>query len=122
MIKEDKLDIIFRKQKELQINLGVFKKMKNASMKQQFINQMILSIHEETVEIMKETAYKNPNYVPFGWKKGQEFNLENYKKEIADLLHFIINLCLVVNMTSEELFKLYLNKNRENHERKRNNY
>ena len=70
--KEDKLDIIFQKQIELQERLGNIKKINSSdSMKQKFINQMILAIQEEAIEIMRESAYKNPDYVEFGWKKGQ---------------------------------------------------
>ena len=88
----------------------------------QFINQMILALHEEAVEIMRESAYKNPDFVPFGWKKNQIFNEDLFKEELVDMLHFFVNLCLVVNMSPDELFNRYCNKNKENHTRQENNY
>ena len=41
--------------------------------KQEYINQMILACHEEITDRMRETAYKNPGHVKFGWKKKQEW-------------------------------------------------
>jgi len=114
----DKLETIFELQKLLQDKVGTFEKIGNdPKMKQQFINQMILALHEEAVEIMRESAYKNPDYVPFGWKKGQKANNEKFKDEIVDLLHHTINLCLVSGMDSDELYRRYVKKNKENHER-----
>jgi NTP pyrophosphatase (non-canonical NTP hydrolase) len=121
--KEDKLDIIFQKQIELQERLGnIYKINSSDSMKQKFINQMILAIQEEAIEIMRESAYKNPDYVEFGWKKGQTSDNEKFKDEIADLLHFLVNLCIVSDMDAEELFNRFYYKNKENHERQDNNY
>lgn len=119
----DKLNIMFNEQKKLQHDLGTIDKYEhNFSAKQQYINQMILACQEELVEIMRETAYKNPDYVLFGWKKGQQFNRENYKNEIIDLWHFVMNLCIVVDMDADEFYELYCIKNKINHERKQNGY
>jgi len=119
----DKLDEMFKHQYSLQEKLGNIKKFNESlSMKQQFINQMILAVHEEGVEIMKETAYKNPDYVPFGWKKGQGFNNDNFKKEIIDLQHFVLNLAIIAGMDSSEFSDLYLNKNKENFMRQDDGY
>lgn len=120
---KDKLNIVFNIQYKLQEYLGIYKKIKNnKSMRQQYINQMILALHEESVEIMKETAYKNPNLVPFGWKKNQFENTEKFKEEIIDIFHFIINLSIISGMDAEELFKRYINKNKENIKRQKINY
>lgn len=69
---KDKLDELFNYQCEFQKKLGTLDKTRlSPAMKQQYINQMILALHEEAVEIMRESAYKNPDFVPFGWKKTQ---------------------------------------------------
>ena len=121
--KLDKLDEIYNHQKQLQESLGIYKKINNSdSMKQQYINQNILALHEEAVEIMRETAYKNPEFVPFGWKKGQQFNNENFKEEIVDLLHFIMNLVIISGMDADEFYNRYLGKNKENHQRQKDGY
>ena len=118
----DKLDDIFGYQMALQQRLGTFEKIVSQSDRQQFINQMILACHEEVVEIMRESAYKNPEYVKFGWKQGQTMNNEKRKEEIVDLVHFVVNLCLITGMSSNELYQRYVNKNKENHQRQDNGY
>ncbi len=119
---DDMLREIFKKQANLQERLGNTEKIKDPILKQKFINQMILAVHEEAVEIMRESAYKNPDYVEFGWKKGQKFDEKKFKEEVADLLHFVVNLCLAVDMGADELFDRYINKNKENHKRQDANY
>lgn len=119
---EDKLDIMFENQKKLQIEIGHLPSIVTEADKQQYINQMILAIVEETVEIMRETKYKNPDCVKYGWKKNQQWNLENYKEEIIDLFHYVMNLCIVVGMDADEFFKIYLKKNKINFERSKNGY
>jgi len=119
----DMLNEIYNHQFELQQKLGnVDKWNESPQMKQQFINQMILALHEEATEIMRETAYKNPEFVPFGWKKGQLFNNKNFKKEIADIMHFVMNLVIISGMTAEEFYEQYMSKNKENVRRKENDY
>lgn len=121
--KQDKLDKIFNHQKQLQQKLGIYNKIANdPKMLQQYINQMILALHEEATEIMRETAYKNPEYMPFGWKKGQEFNNENFKNELIDIIHFVMNLCIVSGMDPQEIFERYIGKNKENFKRQDDGY
>lgn len=121
--KQDKLNKIWIHQFDLQEKMGVWKKTtESKSMKQQYINQNILALHEEAVEIMRETAYKNPEYVPFGWKKGQLFNEEKFKEEIIDIIHFVMNLAIISGMDPDEIYERYLNKNKENHQRQKDGY
>ena len=119
---DDKLKHMFELQHKLQERLGTWKKIENESDKQQFVNQQILALHEEAVEIMKESAYKNPELVKFGWKKGQKWNVENFKEEIIDIFHFVMNLAIISGMDSDEFYKRYCKKNNVNHERQENNY
>jgi len=119
----DKLDSIYKHQYDLQEKLGTLNKIKESpQMRQQFINQMILALHEESTEIMRETAYKNPDFMPFGWKKTQVENPEKFKEEIIDIIHFIMNLAIVSGMKPDEIHERYLNKNKENYKRKQDGY
>jgi dimeric dUTPase (all-alpha-NTP-PPase superfamily) len=120
--KVDKLEKMFEVQKQLQNRLKTFDKIENEQDKQQFINQMTLAIFEETVEMIKKSPYKNPNYVKFGWKQTQKWDVEMFKMELIDIFHFMMNLSIVVGMDAEEFFKVYINKNNENHIRQDNNY
>ena len=71
---------------------------------------------------MRETAWKNPHKIKYGWKKTQQLDEEKYKEEIIDLWHFVINLSISAGMTHEEVFERYLGKNKENHTRQNNDY
>ena len=123
MENPEKLNEMFVIQQKAQATRGTWDRIKdNPAMKQQFINQMILACQEECVEIMRETAYKNPVYVPFGWKNKQEWNEAKYKEEIIDLWHFVMNLWLAVDGTPEEFYEMYKKKNEENLKRWANGY
>ena len=117
----DKLDDMLACQKELQLRLA-YPKIKCRADKQQYINQMILALHEEAVEIMRETAYKNPEYVKFGWKKGQSMDNEKFKEEIVDLWHFVMNLILISGMDGDDFYGRYKAKHAENHKRQDKGY
>lgn len=120
---EDRLSIMFDKQWELQDSKGIWTKInENDTNIQEYLNQNFLALHEEAVEIMRETAYKNPEYVKFGWKKNQQMNFEKAKDEIIDLWHFVMNISMVIGMDEEEFFKRYCIKNNINHERDNNGY
>jgi len=83
---------------------------------------MVLALHEESIEIMRETAYKNPKYVPFGWKKHQLINKNKMKEEIIDLFHFVINLSIASGMDADEFYNIYIGKHRINHNRQKEGY
>lgn len=121
VIDMDKLDDMLDLQRQLQERLSLFK-IKDAATKQQFINQMCLALHEETVEMMRETAYKNPEYVLFGWKKGQQFNNERFKEEIVDAWHFLMNMIIISEMDGDEFYLRYKAKHAKNHERQDQSY
>jgi len=97
------LDQMFKKQKALQNTLNTYP----AFMDEQYIKDHILAAIVELTEILNETPWKP-------WKKQQKLNHEKYCKEIADLMHFVINLCIVADIDSDMLFGLYMDKNKEN--------
>ncbi len=96
------------KQKQLQAKLG-------NNFNQNFINIMTLAAIDELMESIRETPWKP-------WKKNQKFNIENYKNELIDVQHFLNNLYLAAGMDAEEIYKRYMNKNKENIKRQKNNY
>lgn len=118
------LDKLLATQYKLQDKFGTWDKIRDdPAARQNFLNQIFLALTEETVEIMRETAYKNPEFVPFGWKKGQKFNDEGFKSEIIDQLHFWLVLALVAGFRDgHEIYEAYLRKNNINHERQANGY
>lgn len=116
-MKTDKLEHMFELQRGFQNKIGTFDKIRSPQDKQQFVNQMILALVEESIEIMRETAYKNPKYVKFGWKETQVWDEEKMKEEIVDLWHFLMNLSFMAGMNAEEFYTIYCRKNGINHDR-----
>lgn len=121
MEKKDKLDDIFDKQNILQTRLNNFP-FKDLKHKQEFINITILAILDELSETLRETSWKNPNYISCGWKTTQMTNNEQFKEEIIDLWHFIINLTLASGMDPNEFYGRFINKNKVNHKRQDEKY
>ena len=103
---------IFTKQINLQVKLGVKDKIVGD---QNYINEMSIALIDEVMEALRETPWKS-------WKKGQEFNQENFKNELIDAWHFLVNLSLASGMTSQEVFDRYIEKNKVNHKRKEEGY
>lgn len=119
---QDRLTHMFTKQHELQERLGTIQKIKiSPKMQQCFIDKMILAVHEEASEILRETSSKHKS-MPFGWKENNTFNTLEYKKEVIDLWHFVMNLWLAVDGTPDDFYQLYLLKNQTNHCRQDENY
>lgn len=117
-----KLETMFRQQEKLQQQLGTLQKIRNKKDLQQYINQNILALVEESIEIARCTPYKNPAYVKFGWKSKQGWDRKAYAEEIVDLFHFLMNLCVAVKITPAEFFKVYCRKNNINQQRRENGY
>lgn len=107
-MQPDKLDSIFELQQQLQEKLEV-------TYDQNYINVMSLALQQELHEALRETPWRP-------WKKQATFNRQNYLNELADALHFYVNLCLASGITSDELFEAYVSKNKENHDRKETGY
>jgi dimeric dUTPase (all-alpha-NTP-PPase superfamily) len=118
----DRLNEMFELQYKLQERLGTWDKIKCDADRQQFTNQMILAMVEETIETMRETPYKHPAYTQFGWKLNMLYNREALLEEIVDLWHFMMNLVLAHGFTAEDFYRVYKTKNNTNHERQDNGY
>lgn len=106
---------IYNKQLGLQKRLGYSKN--ELVLNQKFININILALLDELTEALRETQWKNPKVIKYGWKKTQKFNQENFKNELIDILHFFINLCIASGMEPEEIFNRYFDKNKINFKR-----
>lgn len=117
---KNQLRAIFQKQLLLQERLGFSKT--ELFHNQKFININLLAIFDELCEAMRETSWKNPLEIEYGWKKTQLFNSENFKEELIDVFHFFINLCIAAGIEPEQLLVGYLNKNKINHKRQDKGY
>jgi len=105
----DKLVDIFIKQKMFQDKVG--SDVHSIS----FIKDMTLAAIDELLEALREVSWKP-------WSKKKFFHSTEFKEELVDVLHFFVNLCLAADMSADELYKRYLQKNKINHKRQDEGY
>jgi len=114
MLSTDTLEIMMQKQLELQQRLGY--DLKNDILwNVDFIKLNYIAVSVELAEMLQEIPFKP-------WKKSAVLNKENFKKELIDVYHFILNLTIASGMTVKELQDAYLEKNKENHDRQERGY
>ena len=56
------------------------------------------------------------------WASYQQFDHQNARVEIVDLFHFLISAAQVMGMSAEDVFDLYMQKNKVNHDRQDSGY
>ena len=105
----DKLDRIFEMQKMLNSDIIARRNLQNIS-KEEWIQKQTLAMISELSELLDEVNFK-------WWKNKKEVDHQLVKEELVDILHFFVSMCLVYNMSAEELFDMYLDKNKENFNR-----
>jgi len=104
--KIDKLDIIFETQLELQTRLNQL----SFVFDQQKIDKTVLCIVDELFEFLRETNYKY-------WREEKPVSIKKLKEEYIDIFKFVLNLGLLINIDSEELFDLFMEKTKVNYRR-----
>jgi len=113
----DKLDTIFELQKKFNKSVGVDTDeiSKDEQLQQQWILNYCRAVQQEIAELTDCCRWK-------WWAKYQEFDKQNAKVEIVDLVHFVISLAQVLGMTPDDLYQSYLKKNKINFKRQENGY
>ena len=79
----------------------------------------ILAMHAELSELLEWTNWKQHK------KTRVEYTPERLKEiriELIDILHYWMNLCIVWDLTPENIIRIYEEKNAENHERQNKSY
>lgn len=106
--KEDKLDTLFR----MQAGLDAYIREKRSLdfSRGEWVCKKALALMVELGEVVDEAKYK-------WWKNNTEIDDAKLKEEIVDVLHFFLGMCIDAGMTSDELFDIYLAKNKENYDR-----
>jgi len=107
----DMLHDLFKRQRELSLALGDdFSKM-SLEEKENYTKDKVLAMLDETHEVLREINWKS-------WKKTKkEIDQEHLLEELADTLHFYINLCLCWGFSAEDVYSAYIEKDKENYER-----
>jgi dimeric dUTPase (all-alpha-NTP-PPase superfamily) len=111
----DMLSEIFRKQELFQLALKYDVTKMTDKERVEYIKWNSIAMFDEICESLRETPWKP-------WKKKQSLNIERYREELIDLLHFFVNACLVSGMTADDLFDKYCTKMKENIDRQMMKY
>ncbi|NLZ88320.1 MAG: dUTPase [Clostridiales bacterium] len=105
----DKLDDIFRLQKAFNDDLIARRKLEGITA-DEWIQKYMLAMLSEMAELLDEVNFKC-------WKDKKPVDLPAAKEELVDILHFFVSMCIKLEMTSDELHAIYVQKNRENFSR-----
>ena len=80
-----------------------------------YIKSMTLAATDELHEALGEVGWKP-------WATSRHINRTAYLGELIDVLHFWVNLCLVVGATPEEIAERYAEKAKRNAKRQADGY
>jgi dimeric dUTPase (all-alpha-NTP-PPase superfamily) len=108
----DKLEEIFRLQKEY---LSSFTFERYPKSLEERISALCTAIIHEAAELQDLTSWK-------WWKTFKGFDKEKAKEEIVDILHFLIQACIELDLTPKDLLELYRTKNYINRDRALSGY
>jgi len=99
----DKLAGLFYLQKLLNQRIGVDTDKMTEAERPQWILNYCRAMDQELAELVDCVPWK-------WWASYQKFDKQNARVEIVDLLHFLISLAQVMEMTPDELFEAYTKK------------
>lgn len=105
----DKLDDIFSMQAALNDDIIKRRHLEGIS-DSEWIQKQTLAMLSEMAELLDEVNFK-------WWKNPKPVDERAVKEELTDILHFFVSMCLRAGMTSDELYRYYLDKNKENFRR-----
>jgi len=115
MSKPDKLDEIFRLQQALNLRIGVDTVHMTDEQRQQWVLNYCRAMSQEVAELTDSVPWK-------WWAKYQKFDKQNARVEVVDLLHFLISLAQVLEMTPDDIYEAYAKKHQVNLARQDSGY
>lgn len=104
----DKLEHIFALQQSFQEKLKRERHLDFTP--QEWMQKQTLAMVSELAELLEEVNFK-------WWKNPHEYDPDKVHEELSDILHFFISMCIESGMTADDLYRVYVDKNKENHAR-----
>ncbi len=104
--------------KKIVDNFGDIIYTDNINLKRKWLNNMITAMQCECSELMESSGWK-------WWKKLSDWDedtLHNLKVETVDILHFLISSMIILGMDAQEIYDLYMKKNKLNEDRQNKGY
>lgn len=102
------LDYMLELQRQVENTWGRLPDPSDGKAVSQYIREVVLCATDELHEALAEVNWK-PWKTNYGIK-----NLENYRGELADVLHFVLDLYLAAGLTGEDIINDYVAKHDEN--------
>ena len=115
MENKDTLQSMFELQKKLNKRIGVDTDNLSEEEKIKWLLNYSRALQQELAELVDSVPWK-------WWAKYQKFDQQNAKIEIIDMFHFLISLAQVAGLSAQDVFDVYEQKNKVNHERQDNGY
>jgi dimeric dUTPase (all-alpha-NTP-PPase superfamily) len=116
MAETDKLRDMFRMQLELNRRIGVTTPAEMSEQEQQhWILNYCRAMSQELAELTDSVPWK-------WWAKYQKFDKQNAKVEVVDLFHFLMSLALILGMSADDVYDVYVQKNKLNFQRQDTGY
>ena len=119
----NQLQKVLDTQTELQNRLGNNIKEMTEQQKTAYVKNNVFFVTEELHEMTRELPYVKE------WKDYSQLSGEDIarRKELAqeefiDVFTFLMNIALTLELTADEIYDLYFQKNKVNHKRQDNGY
>ncbi len=116
MIDNKQLKKIFKEQKEFQKNFYDPDNMTTEE-KISYSKEFILCAHRELGEILNILPWKSYRNL-----KSIDVNLDELKEEIIDSFKFLLNLCIIWEMTADDFVTLFFEKSKIVRKRYKNEF
>ena len=103
---KDRLDDIWEKQAALNDEIAHLRHLEFTP-PAEWAPRISVALIAELIEVLDELNYK-------WWKNAKPVERQALAEELADVLHFFVSLCLIVDVSPDELYQAYVSKQREN--------
>jgi dimeric dUTPase (all-alpha-NTP-PPase superfamily) len=107
MSKPDKLEEIFRLQEQLNKKIGVDTAAMTDEQRIHWVLNYCRAMTQEIAELTDSVPWK-------WWAKYQKFDKQNARVEVIDLMHFLISISQVLEMTPDDFYDAYTKKHKVN--------
>jgi dimeric dUTPase (all-alpha-NTP-PPase superfamily) len=114
-IMPDRLDTLFEMQDSLNRRIGVDVHNMTDEDRVKWVLNYCRAMSQETAELTDCVPWK-------WWAKYQKFETQNARVEIVDMLHFLVSLAQVMELTPDDIFEVYTRKHAVNLARQDSGY
>jgi len=111
----DMLAHVFEMQGKLNERIGVRPSEMDDEEKQKWVLNYTRALSQELSELIDSMPWK-------WWAKYQSFDEQNARVEVVDMLHFLVSIAQCLGMSAEDMYDIYLQKNKVNFERQDSGY